>query len=67
MKRIHIYEAEPGDYRFNDAEDFESYVEIDDAIYYYLERLNRMRDELNEALAGLKKNEIDPWDEETPV
>lgn len=69
MKRIHIYEAEPGDYRFD--EDYEHYggyyTEIDDVILLYLQRLDRMRKELNETLASLKKDEIDPWDEEAPV
>ena len=67
MKRIHIYEAEPGDYRFNDADDYEDYVEVDDGMYDYLKMLKEMRDKLNHSLEELKKREIDPWDEETPT
>ena len=36
MKRIHIYEAEPGDYRFWEADEWEEYTEVDDVVFDYL-------------------------------
>ena len=67
MKRIHIYEAEPGDYRFWEADEWEDYTEVGDAVFDYLTAQDAARKELNKRLEELKKMEIDPWDEEAPT
>lgn len=65
MRKIFIYEAEPGDYRFD--EDYECYggyyVEVTEEQYSKLYRLAKGRDELNNILRDLKKTEVDPWEE----
>ena len=67
MKRIHIYEAEPGDYRFWEADEWEEYTEVDDVVFDYLVTQDAARKELNKRLEELKKMEIGPWDEEAPT
>lgn len=67
MKRIHIYEAEPGDYRFWEADEWEEYTEVADVVFDYLVTQDAAREELNKHLEELKKSEIDFWDEESPT
>jgi len=69
MKRIFVYEAEPGDYRFDvEYENFGGYyVEITEKEFDKIYRLDKGRDELNNILRELKKMEVDPWDEEAPT
>lgn len=65
MKRIHIYEWEPGDFRFDDDIDDDpwvSYVEVSEMDLQILQHLNESRAFLNKCLKELKEREIDPCD-----
>jgi len=67
MKRIHIYEAEFEEYWFWEASENEPYTEVDNAVFDYLVTQDAARKELNKRLEELKKMEVDPWDEESPI
>lgn len=62
MTRIFVYEAEPGDWRFDeDYQAYGSFVEVDQADLLELRLLNDARKQLNAKLENLKNNEIDEW------
>jgi len=61
MPKILIYEAEPGDWRF-DTDHWGNYVEVTDEELAELKSMQEARRKLNKRLAELKENEVSDWD-----
>jgi len=63
MKKIFVYEAEPGDWRFDDDPEVEKfygyYSEISQREYIELLRLNNARVTLKRLLAEIKEKEVE--------
>lgn len=61
MKRINVYEAEPGDYRWTDADECWHFYasEVTDEQYIELCELERSRRYYNKLLADIKDREIE--------
>lgn len=58
MKRIEVYEAEPGDWRFSE-EPWGYYVEVTDEELAELRAMEAARKALNSRLEALKAKEVD--------
>lgn len=61
MAKILIYEAEPGDWRF-DTEPWGYYIEVTDEELAELKHMDEARRKLNKRLAELKEREVSEWD-----